>query len=52
MTNKTNNLRFLLFLGNQKVVVMREQDSLRLYIDKTNKERVSMQRMAAALSSK
>ena len=48
----SNNLHFLLFLGNQKVVVLRDKDSVQLFASKEDKQQVSPQRVIAALSTK
>lgn len=52
MQNK-NNLRFLLALGNQKVVVMRQQDNFEIYSGKkSGKQNVSLSRISTALAQK
>ena len=49
MKNKIN-LRFLLALGNQKVVVLGENHDLTVYSDKpTEKQRVSSGRIATGI---
>jgi len=48
----SNNLRFLLFLGNQKVVVMRDGDSFHLFANRKDKQQVSPERVVSALSAK
>lgn len=51
---KTHNLRFLLALGNKKVVVLKEKDSFSVYSDKTtekSKNSVSLERLTDAVSS-
>lgn len=52
MQNK-NNLCFLLALGNQKVVVMRQEEELEIYTGtKSGKQNVSVSRLSNALSRK
>ncbi len=52
---KTNNLRFLLALGNKKVVVVEEQDKMNVYSDNRpsgSKNRLSVERLAEAVSNR
>lgn len=55
MTNKKTNLRFLLALGNKKVVVLKEADTLSVYSDNRPagpKNRLSVERLTDAVSSR
>lgn len=52
MKNQTN-LRFLLALGNTKIVVLKDQDELHVYAnsaDKHQKHAVAAERLTEALS--
>ncbi len=52
---KTNNLRFLLALGNKKVVVLKDQDTLNVYSDNrpaSSKNRLSVERLAEAVANR
>ena len=52
MKNKTN-LRFLLALGNTKIVVLKDKDDLHVYTNSPNKRlknTVAAERLTAALS--
>ena len=47
------NLRFLLALGNQKVIVLKEQNAFQFYTDeRTPRPQVSPSRIAEALTAK
>ncbi|MBO7238707.1 MAG: hypothetical protein J6U96_05495 [Elusimicrobiaceae bacterium] len=47
---KKSNLRFLLSLGGQKVVIMQEQDQLRVYTrEYTDRPNVSAARLSEAV---
>lgn len=51
--NKKTSLRFLLALGNTKVVVLQEQDALQVYADgKSNSQKhaVAAERISEVLS--
>lgn len=50
-----SNLHFLLALGNTKVVVLKENDELKIYSEERNKRvrsSVAPERLAEALSSR
>lgn len=50
---KSANLRFLLSLGNQKIVVLDQQDNLHFYASTPSRgPNVSPARIAAALTAK
>lgn len=52
MKNQTN-LRFLLALGNTKIVVLKDQDNLHIYSnqpDKRQKKTVAAERLTEALT--
>jgi len=51
--NKKTSLRFLLALGNTKVVVLKDRDELQVYADgksKSQKHAVAAERISEALS--
>ncbi len=56
MTTKTSNLRFLLSLGNTKMVVLKDENDLHIYtnqLDKTKrKEAIATERVTEALLTK
>ncbi len=50
---KTNsNLRFLLALGNQKVIIMQEAESLRVYGTPRQRANISVSRLSDAVASR
>lgn len=50
---KSANLRFLLSLGNQKIIVLNQQDDLQFYASHHSRgPNVSAARIAAALTAK
>ena len=52
MKNKSN-LRFLLALGNQKVVVLEQAQNLHIYADKKNtRANVSLERLSSVMHTK
>ena len=56
MTTKTPNLRFLLSLGNTKMVVLKEADHLHIYSNQSEntarKEAIATERVTEALLAK
>lgn len=51
---QNSNLRFLLALGNKKVVVLKDHDTLNIYSDNrltSARSRVSVERLAEAVAS-
>ncbi len=56
MTTKTPNLRFLLSLGNTKMVILKDEEHLHIYTnqpDKTSrKEAIATERVTEALLAK
>ena len=56
MTTRTSNLRFLLSLGNTKIVVLKEENNLHIYTNQPTEkplhENIATERVAEALLSK
>lgn len=56
MTKKTPNLRFLLSLGNTKMVILKDENDLHIYSNQpsktTRKEAIATERVTEALLAK